>query len=395
MLDKEKIFKKNIGILSCFEAPYGGNFICMIKALTLKLIKDYKCKVCLIFPNQSDKDWLQELKSLCSVEFTTKPYKRSTDDLLKIILKYNLQLVHTHFEGYDVPVAKAIQKSGLNVKQIWHLHDNITLEKKGLSMPFIRKIKTNIDFYIHYGFWGKNAYFISVSQEVAIIENHYRRLSLRFPPENISIKDMFNYKLERCEVVINGIDINRLKTVTCNKNGEFTFMTFGGHTYRKGIPTIISAAELLYSKGFNFILIITKGIGTEKYINDRYEGKIPLWIKLIDQNNDVSKLYSLCDCFISASLKETMSMALAEASILEIPTIQSDIPGTYWNAKNPSTYLFEVNNYVDLYNKMKEILLCDKIELKDRAKKTAVINKKNLSLENWCNKIIDIYNKNL
>lgn len=86
-----------------------------------------------------------------------------------------------------------------------------------------------------------------------------------------------------------------------------------------------------------------------------------------------------------------MSMAIAEASIYGLPVIQSDIPGTYWNSKAPSTLLFPVNDAHALARRIKQIINADKEELRKKCEETSAYNKKMLSMDNWCNKVIRVF----
>ncbi|MBF0846977.1 glycosyltransferase, partial [Streptococcus danieliae] len=73
---------------------------------------------------------------------------------------------------------------------------------------------------------------------------------------------------------------------------------------------------------------------------------------LKEQTKDIASLFNSVDCFISSSEYETFSYAICEASVFGLPVIQSDIAGTMWNAENPSTFLFKVNDAVALCKQM-------------------------------------------
>lgn len=389
------IERANIAIASSYEAPYGGNFIKMLVALGKKLQNNYKCQIYLVFPEQAEKEWLKMLKQDFCVIYTKKPYNKSTNDFIKLFREKNINLVHTHFESYDIPVAKAVKKVNKGIKMVWHLHDHISVHKKNVSYPFFRTLKTHFTFMLHFGYYGRKAFFVPVSMEVGNIENHYRNHIFTLPKENLTIEQLNSIKLIRGQMVINGIDLSRIGKRKPSKTQliENRFLTFGGHTILKGIPTILDAAEFLQQSGYNFKIGITKGIGTEDYVNNRYANKLPDWLNLLEQTDNINSLFADYSCFISASTKETMSMAIAEASIYGLPVIQSDIPGTWWNSQNPSTYLFHVGNAEDLAKQMKKVIEADKEILWVKCQKTAVHNENLLSLDNWCENIISIYSR--
>lgn len=388
--------KANIAIASCYEASYGGNFIKMLVALASVLRDRYDCKIYFVFPTQSEKLWLKDLEREFSVTYTRKPYAQSVDDFIQLFKEKHIQLVHTHFEGYDVPVAKAVKKVDPSIKMVWHLHDNITVRKKGMSFPILRTIKSHLTFALHFGYYGRKAFFVPVSMEVGNIENHYRKHIFSLPKENLSISQLNAIPLIRGQVVINGIDFSRIGARNMEnaiQDSGNTFLTFGGHTIRKGIPTVLDAAELLDNEGYQFNLGITKGVGTESYVKNRYSNQIPGWLTLLEQNDNINSFFQKYSCFISAATKETMSMAVAEASIYGLPVIQSDIYGTWWNSQNPSTFLFQVGNAKDLAEQMKKVILSDKKDLWEKCQKTAAYNRKELSMEKWCETMISIYSR--
>lgn len=385
------LYKANIAIASCYEAPYGGNFIKMITALASKLENEFQSTVYLVFPKQTEKEWLKKLINQFHVIFTRKPYCKSTDDFVRLFNEKNINLIHTHFEAYDIPVAKAIKRVNRNIKMAWHLHDYQSLDKTGLTFKWLRKIGTNLRLWRQYGFYGKKAYFIGVSAEMTNFVCHYREHCFSFP-KALTNEQLANKQFIRAEVVINGISLDRLKgQYTFPEN--FCFLSFGGESISKGIPCILDAAELLHKSSIKVSVMITKGYTTEELIKQRYNNDIPTWLSIIDQTQDITKLFDQSSCYISASLKETMSMAIAEASIYGLPVIQSDIPGTWWNSKNPSTFLFPVNNARKLAEQMKKVIQTNKNELWSRCQETAAHNKNLLSMDNWCQKIIGIYSK--
>lgn len=387
--------KKNILFLCAYQPEYGGNFIRMLSSLSDILRTEYYCNVYFVFPKQRSKTWIENLKRNYIVEYTTLPYEHCTKELKSFFDKWSIDIVHTHFEAYDIPSAKVIRNYNRNIKMIWHLHDYLSLDKKGLKYPHIRKFFSNLKFWKHYGYYGKNAFFIGVSDEVTHFATHYRNNMFKYPSV-YSTKNNNQIDYKNAKVVINGIDINRLSD---SYKYEFPtypiFLSFGGEAKGKGISTILSAAEILYNKGYKFTIYITKGITTESLICDIYNNHLPDWLKLIEQTENIQELFLKSTCYISASLKETMSMAIAEASIFGLPVIQSDIPGTWWNSQNPSTFIFEVGNPNALSKQMEKILLFDKCKLKEFCIRTSETNKEILSMNKWCYKIIQIYKDEL
>ena len=381
-------------MVSGYAAAYGGNFILMLKSLAARLKKEYQCNIIFVFPQQTQKQWLDDLNKEYIVRFTQNTYSKTTKEIMAFINEYDINLIHTHFEVYDIPVAKAIRNSKRDIKSVWHLHDHLTLEKRKLSFALLRKLKTHLNYWLQYGFWGRKAFFAGVSAEVTHIATHYREHIFRFP-KKFSKEDFRRTDWPHAEVVINGIDISRINKTNEKKevHKSFRFLTFGGDAFGKGISTILKASEILKSEGYRFELVITNGYKTPQLLELYFGGQTPEWLKIVNQTNDISQLFNACDAYISASLYETMSMAIAEASIFGLPIIQSDIPGTLWNSDTPSSFLFKVEDATDLANQMKTMMECDKKLLQEQCNISSEINTRRLDMNLWCEKITNIYKR--
>lgn len=384
--------ESNILFVSGYAAPYGGNFILLLRSLAVKLQQEYRCRVIFLFPNQPEKEWLTKLREGFVVRFTYKDYANSSNEIYEIINEFSVNLVHTHFEVYDIPVAKAVKRCKRDVKMVWHLHDYLTLDKKNLSLAWLRKIKTHLSFYRQYGFWGKDAYYIGVSAEILQFVSHYRNNLFSYP-KPFSIEQVDSIGNASSSVIINGIDLSRIEKSNIK---PFTrqvpcFLTFGGESYSKGIPTIFKAAEILNDKGYIFKIKITEGYSTSKLLSEIYPNEHPSWLEIVKQTDNISSLYREADAYISASLCETMSMAIAEASIYGLPIIQSDIPGTMWNSDTPSSFLFKVGDAVELSKRMEEVMNMDTSLLYEWCQESARINTERLDMNVWCSRIIEVY----
>lgn len=384
------LYKNNILFICAYQPEYGGNFIKMLFNLGIRLKNDYKCNIYFLFPIQKNKEWLDELSTEFTIEFIRNDYHKSEREIYHYLLKWSIDLIHTHFEMYDIPTAKAVKKTSRNIHMIWHLHDYMSLDKTGLKFKTLRRIISNLRFWLHYGIYGKNAYFIGVSKEVTDFVNHYRRNICIFTYPSYNLK---NNDYIRSSIVLNGIDLSRviesnISEYSLSKN---TFISFSGVAKSKGIHLILKAAENLYKKGYNFKIILTRNKSLETLLNEFYKENPPKWLQIMEQTNKISSLFSISSCYISASYKETMSMAIAEASIYGLPVIQSDIKGTEWNSNRMSTFVFKSGDYIDLQNKMEKVIKMDKTALLEYCKNTQKYNMELLSMDKWCDNIIKIY----
>jgi len=154
---------------------------------------------------------------------------------------------------------------------------------------------------------------------------------------------------------------------------------------------LLEAGKELIKLRNDFQVFITKGTDTESVVNNYFQGNLPSWVILKDQTEDIASLFNSVDCFISSSEHETFSYAICEASVFGLPVIQSDIAGTMWNAKNPSTRLFKVNDPLALCKQMNFIIDADKEELEKQIQVTIENNRRDYSLEQWAHNVISFY----
>lgn len=388
-----EIKNKRICFIVALNCPYGGNIIPSLKMLANILTKEYNAKIYWVFPKQPEHDWLIDLQKYYEVAFTTSSYHTASLELKRIFNKWNPDLVHTHYEAYDIAVAKAINRK---VSMVWHIHDHMTLDADGQSFGILRKIKRSAFLALHYGLYGKRAKLIAVSAEMAAFCGHYQTHLFSFPPK-YSNEQLEHVKFPHAKVLINGIDISRLQGLSATSLGSqsdiFTFLSYGGQNMHKRVDYLVKAGIILSNKGNIFRIVITKGKDTEKIIKGIVGESFPEWLKLVEQTNEIIDLLSKASCYVSTSVHETMSTAIAEATIYGIPVIQSDISGTYWNAKNPSTFLFKNGDVLDLVDKMEQVMAMDYDQLLSYCKITQKRNIHKLSLEKWCREIIRYYHQ--
>ena len=206
-------------------------------------------------------------------------------------------------------------------------------------------------------------------------------------------KGQKNNEYKKSTTIINGIDLSRIhqsSEINIPRN-PFIFLTFGGQAKRKRIDLLVKTGIILINKGYNIKVRITKSDDTLQWLMETCKKTDFPWLEIIEQTENVGSLFEECSCYVSTATRETMSMAIAEASIAGKPVIQSDIAGTWWNASNPSTYLFQDKNIDDLSRQMETLINTPNSQIIKNCKITQENNLKLLNLELWCNKIISIY----
>ena len=360
-----------------YAAPYEGNFIASLEALEAILCKEYKCEVAYVFPRlASSQAWIHKFMLEHRTFFTCNDVCHSYTELEKIREEYMPTLVHTHFDGYDLAVNKVFFNG---VKIVWHMHNHLSY----VNHP-LKAIYQMWCFLQHYGWQSKNVNIISVSDEMKKFVEKWRKRR---------IYGTLFAGGGKIQFIPNGIELSRVlnKRKPRISDDKFIFLAFGGRNSQKRIDVLLEAGKELIKLRNDFQVFITKGTDTESVVNNYFQGNLPSWVILKDQTEDIASLFNSVDCFISSSEHETFSYAICEASVFGLPVIQSDIAGTMWNAKNPSTRLFKVNDPLALCKQMNFIIDADKEELEKQIQVTIENNRRDYSLEQWAHNVISFY----
>ena len=359
-----------------YAAPYEGNFIASLEALEAILCKEYKCEVAYVFPRlASSQAWIHKFMLEHRTFFTCNDVRHSYTELEKRREEDMPTRGHTHFDGYDLAVNKVFFNG---VKIVWHMHNHLSY----VNHP-LKAIYQMWCFLQHYGWQSKNVNIISVSDEMKKFVEKWRKRSIYGTL----------FAGGKIQFIPNGIELSRVlnKRKPRISDDKFIFLAFGGRNSQKRIDVLLEAGKELIKLRNDFQVFITKGTDTESVVNNYFQGNLPSWVILKDQTEDIASLFNSVDCFISSSEHETFSYAICEASVFGLPVIQSDIAGTMWNAKNPSTRLFKVNDPLALCKQMNFIIDADKEELEKQIQVTIENNRRDYSLEQWAHNVISFY----
>lgn len=358
-----KLLNKRILVCSHYSAPYAGNFIKFFLFLS-----KYVSEIAFVFPLETkERDWIKDIKH--KVYFASPVSPKSCQELESIIQDFHPDIVHCNFEGYDIAAVQAVRHLDMkkHCKVVWQLHDPLSY----IPHP-IKALYQRFCFYRHYGYYGRFAHIFSVSEENVDFVHRFNKKPIAFIP--------------------NGADTERLHITFERSRKPFIFLAFGGRNISKRIDLLIRAAQLLHKqKEQNFEVWLTNGTDTQQVAREIVGNNFPSWLKIVEQQADVSKLYDRVSCFVSTSEHETFSYAICEASISGLPVVQSDIEPTMWNARNPSTFVFHFPDIKDLAEQMKKVMEYDPAQLEERCRKTSKTNVRKYSLETWATKVIDFY----
>lgn len=349
-----------------YAADYAGNFIASLELLEKKMgEKGYR--TIYAFPKAAeDKLWCREIQKRTRVYFLPQAKARilpKTYQIFHRIYRENeVAIVHTHFELYDIPATVTAPKG---TKIFWHLHDPLK-QHSGLR---------GLLWKIQYGIIGRKAKLLSVA-------DHYRNLAVEM-----------GFPRTQTQVILNGINLDRIHAVDPGRETQFDFLTFGWDFERKGGDMILDACQRLKEEGYTFKLLFNGNAQTWPKVEEYLQGRKPAWLTLGSPVENVGQLFDASALFIQASRRETFSYAVCEATYAGLPVISSDIAGLEWAHELPAVQFFESENTQQLYALMRSFLEDRSVSDADISKSREVICS-SYSLSVWAENVIRAYNLN-
>ena len=256
-------------------------------------------------------------------------------------------------------------------------------------------------------------YFVErLNIEAKIIKNSSIIISLA-ESEKQELNRFYGCPLEKVAVVPGGVDLEKWQPLDKAKSREtlkiakddFVLLYVGRLEWRKGIGTLISAANLLKKIVSNLKIIIVGGkiFGRQKNLEDfkeykrldekaekekvkdmvKFAGRIP--------NTRLPVFYSAADALVIPSYYEPFGLVALEGMASKIPVIASRVGGLANTIKDNETgLLFEPRNLVSL--KEKVLMLYQNKEFANKLVQNANEDIKKYSWETIAKKISDIYN---
>lgn len=346
-----------------YGADYPGNFIASLEALEDALRAKGVNTIYAFVEKAGAKDWCKEIQKRTKVYFLPEAKARilpKTYQIFRDIYRENhIDLVHSHFELYDIPATVTAPK---HTKIFWHLHDPID---PGTGLH-------SLLWKIQYGVVSKRANLISVA-------DYYKDavIAMGFPAAQTA-------------TVLNSIDLGRIRDCRGKTEKPYDFLTFGWDFHRKGDDLILKACTRLAREGYSFRLLLNGNENTWPKLDAFLEGASPAWLVRGDPVSDVNLLFEDSKVFIQASRRETFSYAVCEAAFAGLPVISSEIAGLEWAHALPSVVFFENENEEQLYQHMKRFLDGNPLDKADIDRSRQIIRER-YSLNAWAEQIIDQY----
>ena len=359
-------------------APYEGNFISSLIYLESKLKERYSAECAYLFPAKMlEQPWAEEFRKKHTCFYSTGEGDskklitgQEADDVLT---DFHPTLIHTHFEGYDIPLYEAVKRSERKIRQVWHMRDTLTFQKNPL-----KSIYQCLCYFRHYGLPMLTT---SLPPCIAAVHRH----------ETDFIRKFRLGKSITETIIHNGVDLSRFRKHEKTQDTPFTFLAFGGRNIQKRIDLLFEAGEILDRQGITFNLIITKGVDTNAIAEKHFKGNIPAWLRLIDQMSDLNRFFDLGDCFVVTSVHETFCNAIIEATESGLPVIRSDIQGTEWSKNIPGILTFRSLDVNALVDSMKKIMFMSQSLIDANNEKAREIVLKEYSMETWASRMIQYF----
>lgn len=355
-----------------YFADFKGSFINQLELLADK-IKRSGGQCTFIFPKQAKELlWCTDLQMRHKIYFVSCINWRTRNVVKKELISiFNIEkpnLIHSHFDGYDVSISKV---SPFNSVQIYHRHNefdvsNLTWYKKLYALAHIK-------YKMYYLRNGGYSIFISEDMYSEFLSKQY-------------------VKKEKAKIIFNGISTFSLE------NHKVTFKIFDkkvvfsliGNWHRKGGDIIFEAIKTINENENKVILACL--ISDERLNKIKKDNKtLPTWLVPLRITNNIEEYFSFADLFISASRKETFSYALAEAVYFGLPCISSDINGVQWSKELKSVRFFESENIKALIKEI-EFSLVNEIDNSVLVNDKETIKNK-FSDNVWCINILSFYNE--
>ncbi|MCQ2516604.1 MAG: glycosyltransferase family 4 protein [Saccharofermentans sp.] len=346
-----------------YAAPYEGNFIKSLRALG-KALAGKNVHMYYVFPENARRiDWVQDLAKETKVYFLPLSQARvrlQTYKALKAIFAENLdiEIVHSHFELYDVPVVMTAPK---NVKVFWHLHD---------ALENYSSFRHRIIHRIQYGFLYGDATLLSVSHK------HMKYvLECGFPSK-------------KAIYIPNGIDTERIKLIETDPIKRiYDFLIFGWEFDRKGVDLCITAIK---NSNLNCKVAVVGSENTAEIIQKRF-GEVSQ-VDVVAPVRDINQLYSNTRCFLHISRAEGLSYALLEAAYSGLPVICSNISENRFAEIFRTITMVENEDTTSIGKAMEMQLANSSISDYDVQEVRRIIDD-NYSISCWVKNIVEQYGK--
>ncbi|MFA5176140.1 MAG: glycosyltransferase [Candidatus Nanoarchaeia archaeon] len=220
----------------------------------------------------------------------------------------------------------------------------------------------------------------------------YNKCNIVTTPSIAMKQELEKHGIKNVKFLSNGVDLKKFHPIQSKKDGK-TILHVGRIGYEKNIDVLIKAFNELLKKNKNVKLLIagkgpdleglkefTQKLGISK--NVEFLGPI--------KHDNLPKLYSKADIFVTPSTVETEGLVILEAMACGLPIIGvNKLAVPYIVKNNKNGFITKPGDYKEIANCM-EKLLKDK-KSREKFGKESLILVKEFSLESIIKKIEEIY----
>jgi len=343
---------------------------------------------------QQSKSTLKKIKD--AIYFFSNPQANLKLEKLITDTKPDIAHLHNIYHQLSFSILSVLKKH--KIPTIMTLHDyklicpNYTLYRQGKICEKCQKGKY---YYTVINKCIRNSYLASglccLEAYFNYITNIYENIDLFIAPSNFLRKKFIQFGFPQHKIVHLPNFTNKSTEITCRPaNNDAYILYFGRLSPEKGLLTLLNAMKLLPN-----IKLKISGQGSQenqlkKFIQENSLDNITFLG--FNKGDSLKKLISQSTLIIIPSeWPENFPISILEAFSLGKPVIASNIGGLPELVQNNQTgLLFEPGNYIDLKNKIEQ-LLNNPLKIQKMGKIAQEAIKNNYSSEIHYKKIIKIY----
>ena len=270
------------------------------------------------------------------------------------------KLFHFKLNRISAMVLKTIKKYQEESGKFDLIHLQSVCNNLTPSIGFYLSQKINLPYLIteHYTSFaegGKRIFepYSNKEKTTEIVQHSSLNLSVSTFASKLH-SSYFNSEFKVLPNVVPDLFLSENQT-SLNTNNDFTFLSIGGITERKGFDLLIDAFINSFRNIQNVHLIIVGKGSLKSGLIERVEkASLSKRIRFIDSLDriEVLRLMDESNVVVSASLMETFGLTLVEAFFRGLPVIASDSGGPKDFITNENGLLCKVGDLGDLENKM-------------------------------------------
>lgn len=371
----------NILMMADYRTPCSGNFVASLLELA-EIMRENGSYIHFIFPENQNgggytwTQWLEEHGFPVTLVNDQAPTDEVLEMIKGIIRSNDIHIIHSHFGLYH----KLLLMNGkkLGVKVVFHDH-----------MDFSPEISLNKQkfraFLYSAAYRRQGVHIISVME---LKSKAYRMCGKKYGhyvPNALSLRRNTQHETTREE---------QRDQFGIHPGDKLCFM-LGWNKYGKGIDIAIKAVARCRKIDPTLKLGII-GVGTPptEQVFDwikAHTGVDPQsdWLCYLPSCEDIFACHRAADVFISSSRQEAFSYALLEAISQNTPVVISDVEGTKWAMQYSKAVTYPVEDSDACAGAIEQAL-----EMGCMGSNYQEVIAQ-YSIDDWCERIIDIYNKML